>query len=504
MPTYNIVNPAEVIKPTQMMSLGDVVNIGRGMQQYQSEQLQFQQAQREANERQPLADFMANQSNYMDDQGNIDLNKATQIFKIAPNLGADTYGKMVTLANNQTIANNAKLNLNQDILSGFGNVFIAAANSGDNKQQTVTRLQDYANGLGVPAAKQLADAYIGTLSMVPEDQNFGENLRKTGLNFMSQEQQTALYGAKPGVVQTPTGAFTTSTQVNPVTQAVTTTVAGQPFMTQSQIEATGGTDVNGNPTYFIKDARGNVIGQTTTPEAISFTGQGQQAGQQSGQIPGRPVYAPASDVEQGNKLRLSASQNAMQYPTATANANEIIRLAPAAMTGTGSDLVRSLSSNVLFQQVMGTGDEASKLDSLGHYLSLQTSTLAQSSGLSGTDAANQLAGEISGTKQWTPQAIVKTSRVNRALAYSSKLLSDGYNKAYNDSNRDPTSSVKFQQQWASTVDMDSIRLMDAFENRAQDPTGFDELIKEMGGNKSARFLNAANKINAINSMVGKK
>ena len=126
---------ASQFRPPQPMSLGDMLNIARGAQQYQqAEQLnplavqQQQQLTRTGQiqlgvteqadiERRNMQTFFADPNNFQTD-GRIDIDKINaQVPKIAPLTGADYISKFSTLSTAQTEGLKAKQNLTQDIRS---------------------------------------------------------------------------------------------------------------------------------------------------------------------------------------------------------------------------------------------------------------------------------------------------------------------------------------------------------------------------------------------------
>jgi hypothetical protein len=119
------------IKPPQVMSLGDMLNLARGAQAYQQEQqmnpLALQKAGQEARtgqinlgvaeqtdlERKNIQTFMSNPENWQTN-GKVDLEKLnSQVTKIAPLTGAQQIEKLTTLAKGQTESREASQKLTQ-------------------------------------------------------------------------------------------------------------------------------------------------------------------------------------------------------------------------------------------------------------------------------------------------------------------------------------------------------------------------------------------------------
>jgi hypothetical protein len=119
------------VKPPQVMSLGDMLNLARGAQAYQQEQqmnpLALQKAGQEARtgqinlgvaeqtdvERKNIQTFMSNPDNWQTN-GKVDLEKLnSQVTKIAPLTGAQQIEKLTTLAKGQTESREASQKLTQ-------------------------------------------------------------------------------------------------------------------------------------------------------------------------------------------------------------------------------------------------------------------------------------------------------------------------------------------------------------------------------------------------------
>jgi uncharacterized protein YmfQ (DUF2313 family) len=135
---------------------------------------------------------------------------------------------------------------------------------------------------------------------------------------------------------------------------------------------------------------------------------------------------------------------------------------------------------------------------LGHYMALQTASLANSSGLGGTDAARGIAGEISGTTSWTGPAIKQTARVNRALSTATDLFNQGVQNAFG-KNSDPFAARDFQNKWSQTVDINAVRLFDAMKNN--DKEAIREVVNAAGGLDSPGYKRLADNIGKMQQLI---
>ncbi len=198
-----------------------------------------------------------------------------------------------------------------------------------------------------------------------------------------------------------------------------------------------------------------------------------------------------------DKIRLDASNAAREVPMQTFNNNKIIKLADDVITGRGANFVGALTGG--YAGLPFTTDNATNLNQLGHYMALQTASLSASSGLGGTDAARGIAGEISGTTEWTAPAIKQTARVNRALTTATELFNQGVQKAF-EKNKDPFSARDFQNKWSQTVDINAIRLYDAMKN--SDNEAIREIVKEAGGKDSPGYKRLIDNISKTKKLLG--
>ena len=215
-----------------------------------------------------------------------------------------------------------------------------------------------------------------------------------------------------------------------------------------------------------------------------------------------PAGETGATLEAAQALRTTVRNAAAQAPVQQFNNNQIIKLADDVITGKGANFVGALSGG--YAAIPWTSDNASNLNQLGHYMAMQTSSLAQSSGLGGTDAGRAIAGQISGTTDWTPQAIKSTARVNRALTTGTELFNQGVDNAFNRT-KNPFSSTEFQQRWTQTLGADGInavRLYDAMRNN--DKEAIREVVTQAGGPNSAGYQNLVRKIGDMQKLVGGK
>jgi hypothetical protein len=219
-----------------------------------------------------------------------------------------------------------------------------------------------------------------------------------------------------------------------------------------------------------------------------------------------PVRMPAGEnaatLEVAQNLRTSVRNSAAQAPIQQFNNNQIIKLADDVVTGKGANFVGSLTGG--YALIPWSSDNATNLNQLGHYMAMQTASLSQSSGLGGTDAGRAIAGQISGTNEWTAPAIKQTARVNRALTTGTELFNQGIQNNF-DRTKNPFSATEFQQRWTQTLGNDginAIRLYDAMRN--SDKEAIREVVTQAGGPNSAGYQNLVRKIGDMQKLIGGK
>ena len=535
------------IRPVPSMSLGDMLSLARGVQAYQqAEQLNplavkeatartqtaeqtaesggiaLRLEQQKENERKGLQQFLAIPENYQTN-GRVDLDKLNlMIPRLAPLTGPDVIQKITSLAQAQTEAIKAKQGLTQEQRNMIGARLSIFARAGATDKQTYLKELDLLGRENPdnPDLQRLIESYKKTLENVQSGPLLPQLAITAANSLMNVAQQQEAFAPRAGVLDT--GAQILSTATTPsVAGGLPTVQVGAPLARREigpgqTMEPTGRVDINNNPTAYIKDSTGRILNEVTIPVGQTPAGQ-PQVGQPPVGMPA-PVAAPQAQqmappaappvarmrpgetpetMQQAQNIRSQASNSAAQVPNQVFNNNQIIKLADDVITGKGASFVGNLTGG--YAAIPFTTDNASNLNQLGHYMALQTASLAASSGLGGTDAARGIAGEISGTTNWTAPAIKQTARVNRALATSTDLFNQGVQNAFNRS-KDPFSARDFQNKWSQTVDINAIRLYDAVKNN--DTEAIKEIVKSVGGKESTGYKRLKQNLTQIQSLIG--
>ena len=473
--------------------------------------------------------------------GRIDLNKINKVSNLFPLTFPDINQKYTTLADAQTKASSAKQNLTQDQRSMIGSRFAILGRLGVKDKQAYLAEMDVLQQENPdnPDFANLIDAY----KVIWKDLPSGIDL--SGLAISGA--QSLLKPAEQQSAFAPT-AGTLSTGANILPTVSTPGVGGQPPSIQvgqqslanvevpptSRMVGTGRFDMNNNEIFNVVLANGRVVGQTTVPGGVpeaQMPGAGVAptgtpaanataaaararaaaaagaAGAAPRPLPNAPVLLPAGEtkdtLDKSNAIRMNSNEAAAQVPIQYFNSNQIIKLADDVISGKGAGVIANLTGGYAAYNALDIGGKnATNLQQLGHYMALQTASLANSSGLGGTDAARSLAGQMAGTIEWTPEAIKDTARVNRALSTSTNLFNTGIEAAFEKSGGNAFSSRKFQNDWSRTLGpngIDAIRLYDLTIN--QDMDGVRKLITSLGGTESAKYKSTLAKITEMNNLL---
>jgi hypothetical protein len=549
MATFNVEPIGAQIKAPQPISLSDMINIGRGGIALQKE--------KQANtERTGLQEFFSNPENFQTD-GNIDMGKVNAaIPKIAPLTGRDVMKNVSDLSTAQTQANKAKMGLTQDQKALVGQTFNILGKAGVNNKDTYLKALDdlVATNPDNKDLGRLADSYKTIWNKMPENTNWSQFAIAGAQTLMPVSSQETQFGQQPGTLNTGAQILPTVTRPSVAGQAPSIQVGQTPLATNqlgpgARYEATGRVDMNNNPTAIAYGPNGELLGEVTIPAGANAAQQpggraanampGQVTGVQGGGVmPQNNIQAPAAQMprpavtaqptipaaaapsnaparmppgetattlDAATKLRLETRAMAQQVPVQQFNSNQIIKLADEVISGKGSGTLANLTGGYAGLNGLGIGgDNATNLQQLGHYMALQTQALSAGTGLASTDAGRAIAGQMSGTTEWTPAAIKQTARVNRALSTGTELFAQGVENNFNRT-KNPFAAAEFQQRWSQTLGNDginAIRLYDAI--RSKDNDAIKEVVTQAGGANSPGYQSLVNKIGQMQKLIGGK
>jgi hypothetical protein len=516
-----------MVKGPQVMSMGDMVNMARAVQAYQQAEqinpLALQKAQQETRtgqinlgvaeqqdlERKNIQTYFSDPNNFQTD-GRIDLNKINAaVPKIAPLTGGEYIKKLTEIGKAQSEALGASRNLTKDARSMIASRFSVLGRAGVQDPKAYVAEMDLMAEEN-PDDKDLhksLDAYKRIWNHIPAGANVPKAAIAGGQMLLNPVEQETAFAPKPGTINTGAQILPTVTTPSVAGSQPTIQVGNQPLANAelapgSRMVDTGNRDINNNPIFNVFDASGKAIGQTTVPAQVA---PGQMPGAPSQAQPSMPVARmrpgeTPDTLQAAQKIKLDANTAAGQVPLQQFNNNQIITLADDVATGKGAGKLAALTGG--YAALPWSSDNATNLNKLGHYMSLQTGSLANSAGLGGTDAGRHLAGEMVGTTEWTAKAIKDTARVNRALSTGTELFNRGVKAELSKQGNDPFAARDFQEKWATTLGnegIDAIRLYDLTRNK--DKEGIKEFVDSLGGVNSKKYQGILGKLKEMNKLL---
>jgi hypothetical protein len=458
------------IKPPQGMSLGDMLNIARGAQAYQQEQqmnpLSLEKARAEAQVAtgtvtprisQATSEAETSRINALKASYGLDDAEHTAFSKI---LGGFAYDPRLSP---EAIKKNP-----QGVLEVIHDMKAEGRASGirDKRLDTIT----------APAmAKALQDP-----SSVPQ---YLINMMTKGMT--SSEQRSA---GLEKVEVTPTGQVI---RVSPTTYGEKPQVTFEKPKGEAPANETIETDTFGNKAIVKKDTSGKIISSRPVP-----------SGEQGAGFQSLPTGETPDSVAKARAQQLAVQNAASTVQTSQFNNNKIVQLADKALVGAGAETLSKLGGG--YAALPFTSDATQNRQILGHQLALETANLSASAGLSGTDAARGLAEKMSGTTDWTPDAIKSTARMNRALSTGTDMLNRGMTMAVQKANNNPIAARDFQNKWSTQEQLlPTLQFVDALRNAKDDPVGAKAMIDSVGGYGSKGYKEMLQRAGNLNNLITK-
>jgi hypothetical protein len=257
MATFNVPMLGTEVKPVPQTSLGDMLNIARGAQQYQQAQqinpLELQAKQQstrtgeiqlgvteQANKERLLQmKFLQDPKNWQDDNGNVSIPKLNEASYLFPQTFPEFSSKLTTLGTAQTEGLKAKQNLTQDKKALISSFLGSAGRFGVDDPAVVNReLQNFlATNPNDQEMKNLVEkAYVPIFSQMQKGPAVTDALIKASQAIMSPtQQQTSL---APTIATTAEGKTVTTTPGVGITPPTAT--IGTAGGLQANVPSTGG------------------------------------------------------------------------------------------------------------------------------------------------------------------------------------------------------------------------------------------------------------------------
>jgi hypothetical protein len=392
---------AAQIRPVPGMSLGDMINVARGAQQYQQaaqiNPLALQQQQQATRtgeialgveeqkdkERNNLQTFFSDPNNFQTD-GRIDIDKINAVVpKIAPLTGADAISKFSTLGKAQTEAISAKQNLTQDQRNMIGSRFAILGRLGvQNKEAYIAEMNLLKQEN--PDNKDLArliDAYKVTWNEMPSGPDLPSKAIAGAQTLLSPAQQQTAFSQQAGTLSTTAQIFPTVT---------TPSVGG--MLPRIQMGTQPLADVELPPTTEVVSATGEkkLLGPMSQRGTTALT---------TNLGPAQTTLLGASAATIGTDLQTTVKE-AAEAPGRVAIFQNIKKFTPDAFTGVGGQR-KELAAGIL-NAIGIPAYEAEKVSS--EQLAKNSALLTLAGG--NTDAARALAEVATPNKKLDAKAIL--------------------------------------------------------------------------------------------------
>lgn len=453
MPQINQIQPvAGSVQAPTPMSLGDMVGLARGVQAYQ---------------------------------------QAEQLNPLAVQTAKETLTQSQVKSEQDVMALNQKKfkHIADSQISMINNPLVIAAEQNPNavnKEELVKQITqngvNTAKALGIPQgqAMELLQPYINVAQTNPAA--LRQYYKERHIQGLDEGARTTALGASGIGINTGAGGYSVQTgEFGP--QRAGTVIPGTAYESKlgpGQImEPTGRVDPAGNPTAYVKDANGRLLGEVTIPAGVGQPQIAPQGGQPAPQsnAPVRMPYETSETISAARAIQLKANEAAKGVQNSLYNNNKIIQLADKALVGAGAETLSKLGGG--YAALPWTSDATQNRQILGHQMALETANLASAAGL-GTDAARGLAEKMAGTTEWTPDAIKATARMNRALSTGIGLFNEGVNNTVKGAGNNPLAAREFQNRWTSQENLvPTLQFVDAVRNG--DQAAIKQIVDGAGG-----------------------
>jgi len=487
MADLSITPVATQIKPVQGASLGDMINLARGAQQYQQaaqinplELQQKQQATRtgEINlgveeqkdkERKNVMILLSDPSKFTKNN-RLDLDVLTpKLMEIAPLTGPTVLQGLTTLTNAQTTADSAASGLNQADRALLGQPLAVAGYQGIKDPNVYAKIIKETVDLNKnnPRLVALGDSYLTQLQFA-DPNNLPDIAIRASQNLLSPSQAQTAFAP---TIQTAEGgrAVTTQPSVGAKAPSSVVSLAGQtdPY----EYKATGATDpISNQPIYEVRDKQsGRLIGQL-----IKAPEQKQPSG-----FTTAPTIPAGESAETGATYQTqinAAREAAVPSKTAINNIDTILKFLPLATTGRGSEAFAGLQSIV--GNVAGSKPEelaAAARDVIEK--NIADLAAQKNAALGGKFAASLEAAQSSlASAGKNPTAIIKSMEQLRPLMQHTYNYSIGLDRAVQKSPDKQFAKPKFDAAMNEAFDLKALMLKNAYDVGGQ--KGLDKYKKD--------------------------
>ncbi len=475
------------IKPPQGISLGDMLNIARGAQAYQQAEqtnpLLLQKAQIEIQQAQKM--------------NPLTLQKAQAETNVATGTEKPRIEQATSEAETSRInALKASYGLDESEHTAFAKILGGFAYDPRLSPEAIKKnpkgvldvihdmkAEGMASGIrGIRLDTITAPAMAKAMQDPSSVPQYLQNMMTRGMS--PTEQRTA--GIEK-VEVTPTGQVV---RVSPTTYGEKPQVSFEKPRGEVPANETIESDPLGNKAIVKRDTSGKIISSRPVP-----------SGKQGVGFQSLPLGETTETVAKARAQQLAVQNAASSVQTSQFNNNKIVELADKALVGVGAETLSKLGGG--YAALPFTSNATENRQILGHQLALETANLASSAGL-GTDAARNLASQVSGDIQWTPEAIKTTARMNRALSTGTDMLNRGITAAVKKANNNPIAAREFQNTWSTQEQLvPTLQFIDALRNAKSDPAGAKTMIDSVGGYGSNGYKDMLQRAGNLNNLITK-
>ena len=267
---------------TQQSSLGDMLNLARGIQSYQQAQqinplavqqqqaatqkglLELKQLETANRERDAVLPYLQDPSNYSNEDGMIDMNKATAaIYKLAPQTGNIYAKNLQELASGQLQIAQSKQNLTQSGKSILANALGPLAYGGEKDPKAYMDALQRAVKVD-PALAPIAKNYMDMLTKFQPGDHIATDFVKEIQGLQPASEQYAQFAPKAGTVEAGATIQPVVTKPSVGGAEPTITAAGTPIKKTAAPFASVVTTPTGAP--GILEFKGGATGETKAKE----------------------------------------------------------------------------------------------------------------------------------------------------------------------------------------------------------------------------------------------
>jgi hypothetical protein len=232
------------------------------------------------------------------------------------------------------------------------------------------------------------------------------------------------------------------------------------------------TDANGR--QFIRNVQNN----TVTPVGAPGGGQRPRAAAPSpAAAPDQPTFTqPVPQQKELEQHVIDVRKADSDYGQNQHVNDELIRLSKDTSTGPGTKAWHNTFGKVLG---LGGGNQIADYQKIGAYLDRQAAMSATQMGLPETNAGLQTAANLSGTTEYTPEALQTKVNLTSAMVEGAHQYRHGLDKVVGTgANQDLSKLQQFRAQWADNFDPNVFRAENAL--RRDDKNELAEIREEVG------------------------